>query len=191
MKINRAHSLLLLVSALAGCVAERVVPPAPPAPTPRPVPPPARPETPRPAPALAPAPASANWRDAPQTPGTWSYQAEAGGSVARFGTLGAAPLLAMRCDPLRRTVTLSRPGMAAAPIPASISTSGGTEALSASPVPGATTSMLAIVFAANDRRLDAMAFSRGRFALDINGLPTLYLPVWAEIGRVIEDCRQP
>jgi hypothetical protein len=34
-----------------------------------------------------------------------------------------------------------------------------------------------------------MAYSRGRFAVEINGLPTLYLPSWAEVGRVIEDCR--
>lgn len=187
MKINRtraetlAQSLatLLFASALTGCVAERVVPPAPPAPTPQPAPPPPMP---------APVPAFANWRDAPQTPGTWTYQAEGNGSVAHFGTPGAT-LLSMRCDPARRTVTLARPGIAAASIPASVSTSNGTEPLSAAPVSGSTPPMLAIVFDANDRRLDAMAFSRGRFALDINGLPTLYLPAWAEIGRVIEDCR--
>jgi len=180
MKINRAHSLLLLVSVLAGCVAERTIPPAPPAPTPRPAAPPP--------PAPAPQRPLADWRDAPQTPGTWTYSIEGGGSVARFGIPGAS-LLAMRCNPARRTVTLSRTGAAAASVPASLSTSSSTDALSATPSAGATAPTLDIVFAADDRRLDAMAFSRGRFALDINGLPTLYLPAWAEIGRVVEDCR--
>jgi hypothetical protein len=42
---------------------------------------------------------------------------------------------------------------------------------------------------AQDPLLDAMAFSKGRFALEVAGLQTLYVPSWAEITRVIEDCR--
>ena len=42
---------------------------------------------------------------------------------------------------------------------------------------------------ANDRLLDAMALSKGRFAIEVPGTPTLYLPSWAEVTRVIEDCR--
>jgi hypothetical protein len=41
----------------------------------------------------------------------------------------------------------------------------------------------------HDPLLDAMAFSKGRFAVEIGGLPTLYAPSWAEVTRVIEDCR--
>ncbi|MGE5953581.1 MAG: hypothetical protein ACM308_08200 [Qipengyuania vulgaris] len=37
--------------------------------------------------------------------------------------------------------------------------------------------------------LDAMALTKGRFAVETPGLPTLYLPAWAEVTRVIEDCR--
>ena len=48
---------------------------------------------------------------------------------------------------------------------------------------------IAHTFAASDPMLDAMAFSRGRFALEVAGLPTLYVPSWPEISRVIEDCR--
>ena len=40
-----------------------------------------------------------------------------------------------------------------------------------------------------DPRLDRIAFSRGRFALETPGGGALTLPVQAEIGRVIEDCR--
>jgi hypothetical protein len=42
---------------------------------------------------------------------------------------------------------------------------------------------------ANDQRLDRIAFSRGRFALDASNGSHLTLPVYAEIGRVIEECR--
>ena len=42
---------------------------------------------------------------------------------------------------------------------------------------------------ARDPLLDAMAFSKGRFAVEVAGLPTLYLPSWIEVSRVIEDCR--
>jgi hypothetical protein len=42
---------------------------------------------------------------------------------------------------------------------------------------------------ARDPLLDAIAFSRGRFAVAVPGEPTLYVPSWTEISRVIEDCR--
>ncbi|MEO1222155.1 MAG: hypothetical protein AAFY42_12525, partial [Pseudomonadota bacterium] len=37
--------------------------------------------------------------------------------------------------------------------------------------------------------LDAIALSRGRFAIALSGQSTLYPPTWAEVTRVIEDCR--
>ena len=40
-----------------------------------------------------------------------------------------------------------------------------------------------------DVRLDRIAFSRGRFALEASNGSTLTLPVQSEIGRLIEDCR--
>ena len=48
---------------------------------------------------------------------------------------------------------------------------------------------LVVVLSARDPLLDAIAFSRGRFALEAAGLETLYLPAWPELSRVIEDCR--
>jgi hypothetical protein len=32
-------------------------------------------------------------------------------------------------------------------------------------------------------------FSRGRFAVETDGLPTLVLQTWPEPARVVEDCR--
>lgn len=48
---------------------------------------------------------------------------------------------------------------------------------------------LVVALRARDPLLDAIVFSRGRFAFEAAGEPTLYLPSWPEIGRVIEDCR--
>ena len=48
---------------------------------------------------------------------------------------------------------------------------------------------LAVSLSARDSLLDAMAFSKGRFAVEATGQPTLYLPSWIEVSRVIEDCR--
>jgi hypothetical protein len=42
---------------------------------------------------------------------------------------------------------------------------------------------------AQDPLLDAMAFSKGRFAVESAGLATLYVPPYPEVTRVIEDCR--
>jgi hypothetical protein len=44
--------------------------------------------------------------------------------------------------------------------------------------------------AASDAALDQIAYSRGRFAVEVRGLETLIMPAWAEVGRVIEDCRR-
>ena len=49
--------------------------------------------------------------------------------------------------------------------------------------------MFAAVIPGRDPLLDAMALTKGRFALELADAPTLYLPAWAEVTRVIEDCR--
>lgn len=188
MKINRARrSSLVLSGALAlmvtACAPPTVVPqrapqaasqPAPrPAPAPAPVTPPA--QTPR---------ASQDWRDAPQTVGNWSQQ----GGTARFGP-GEATLFALACNRAGRTVSLVRTGASTVSLPMTIVTTSDTRPLSADPAPQGQPQLIATL-AANDALLDSMAFSRGRFAVEVNGLPTLYLPAWAEVGRVIEDCRK-
>lgn len=43
---------------------------------------------------------------------------------------------------------------------------------------------------ATDPLLDELAFSRGRFAVEAAGVPQLVIPAWAELARVIEDCRR-
>jgi hypothetical protein len=157
---------------------------------PQSAPPPAVPRAASVAPRPLPSAAPVDWRDAPQTPGNWTYRAESDSAAALYGTVGAQPLLVLRCDRTRATVTLLRSGTAPGPVPVSIITTSLLRPLSATPAPAANgTGALVTTLTARDPVLDAMAYSRGRFAVEINGLPTLYLPSWAEVGRVVEDCR--
>lgn len=164
----RASARLIAVPAmliaLASCVAptRTVSPPAPPpvvAPT-------------------APPPVAADWRDAPLTPGEWIYA----GGAARFG-VGE---FSLRCDMASRTVVLVRAGApSATPRTLGVTTTeGGRSFALTDQSEGA-----AAALPARDPFLDRMAFSRGRIAVATTGLPRLLLPVRAEIGRVVEDCR--
>jgi len=176
----RAAFVAAVALAAASCAAPP--PPAPPPPAPRPVrvlPPP-----PPPAP-IAPA---LDWRDRPITPGTWSWSGTGAASVARFGTPGLAALVELRCDRANGRILLLRPGTGADPTAASITTTLGTEPLSARPV-GGSVPMLMVAIPARAALLDAIVFSRGRFAVDMQGHAPLYLPTWPEVARVVEDCR--
>lgn len=178
MEINRKLPLLAALALVSGCVAQESAPPPPPAPRP----------TPAPTATVLPPPAPADWRDAALTPGDWSYGQDASGSVAAFGEPGANALMILRCDRANRLVQLDRAGAAGAPLPMTLVTTSMTRPLSATPVPG-NPPVLRATFAAQDSALDAMAYSRGRFAVEVNGLPTLIVPAWEEVDRVIEDCR--
>ena len=159
--------------AVGGCTA---VPPA----TPQPAPTPAPTSAPRP----APAPAPTNWMDAPRTPGDWSYA----GTTAKYAAPNGQTLFSMTCDRPRGAVSLVRSGGSGSPAPMRIMTETATRLLDARPA-GTQSADLAATLSARDSLLDAIALSRGRFAVEAAGLPTLYLPSWAEVSRVIEDCR--
>ncbi|OYU33489.1 hypothetical protein [Novosphingobium sp. PASSN1] len=204
MKINLPGLCCVLLIApllvVAGCTGSPPQPsPAPrgtaaPAPRPAPLPVPPRTAPPPPLPASAALPDTANWRDLPQTPGQWTYGAEATGSAVRFGQPGAGSLIVLRCDRTRPAIVLQRAGFGSAQVPATITTSAAVRRLTAAPVGDAGTVRNAaipfeITFNVRDPLLDAMAFSRGRFMVEMGGAQTLVLPAWSELGRVIEDCR--
>jgi len=177
-----AAGILMLAS---GCV------PAPqPVPTPAPTAPPAPIATPLPAPAptSTPAPTIRSWQDAPQTIGDWNYRATADGSAAHFGPPNSGALFSMLCRRSTRAMELVRAGQISAAVPLTIRTTNGDGSLTAQPggpgAPGAVASINA-----SDPLLDAMAFSRGRFSVEVSELQTLYIPAWPEVTRVIEDCR--
>ncbi len=177
------RKLLVFASALAiaGCSeTPRMVPPPAPRPVPAPVP------TPTPAPAPAPT-LSADWRDWPLTPGNWVYKQDGRGSVALYGLPGAEAELILRCDAARSRMVLSRRGQGAANL--TVRTTSTLRQLPVQPMPAGATPWLAADLGPRDSILDAMGFSRGRFLVQGNGLPTLVVPAYAEILRVAEDCR--
>ena len=141
-------------------------------------------QPPPPAPLPPPPPRSTDWRDAPITPGDWHWRMEGTRSVARF----AVNALVMSCNRESGTITLMRPGAAAGPVPVTIQTSSVSRTIYGQAEPGPPPA-IAVTLPARDSLLDAMAFSRGRFAVETAGLPTLYVPSWTEVSRVIEDCR--
>jgi hypothetical protein len=152
---------LILIAACVPRAEPQAPPPAPPPPAPAPTP----------SPAPAPAPAPADWEDAPQTPGDWTYA----NGTATFGLPGQ-PRLTMTCA--GSAVRIAVPGAAAALL--TIRTETATRAVQAR---GG-----AAALPARDSLLDAMAFSKGRFAVEGGG-QALYVPAWPEVSRVIEDCR--
>jgi hypothetical protein len=120
------------------------------------------------------------------SPGSWSYRAAAGGSEASFIDGTGAARMVIVCGKVTRLVTLSRISSA----PAS-SMSFWTSSLSRN-LPSRFDQLTGRVIAqlgASDALLDAMAFSRGRFAVSMPGSPSLVLPVGAEVDHVVEDCR--
>ncbi|MBX7502454.1 hypothetical protein K3181_13485 [Qipengyuania sp. YG27] len=171
---------LALSFTIAACVP---APDSTPAPTPTPTP-----VASAPAPTPAAPPPAKNWIDNPRTPGDWSYRAEADGGIALYGERASEARFSVDCDRGSGRVTLTRSGSGSAPAAMTIRTETVDRTLAAQ----ATSTQLPSVratLAASDPLLDAMAITRGRFAVETPGLSTLYLPPWAELTRVIEDCR--
>jgi hypothetical protein len=127
--------------------------------------------------------------DAPQTPGDWFYIPQANASIAAFGPAERQPLFALRCDRTNHTLSVGRTSASMTPASMTIRTETSTRSFKANPAQGSVEHLVAASLAAGDSFLDAMAFSKGRFAVEVNGEPALYLPSWPEVTRVIEDCR--
>jgi hypothetical protein len=135
-------------------------------------------------PSVAQAPAPFDLESVQPIVGSWSYRTIAGGSEANF--IDTAPRLIIRCNRAARTVSIIRTGVPAATATASIWTTSTARTI---PARFLATKELVADFAATDPLLDAIAFSRGRFATAASGAPLLVLPAWPETARVIEDCR--
>lgn len=126
--------------------------------------------------------------DAPQSPGDWRYAAVGLRTQAAFATAEGAVRFAMTCDRTSGTIELSRAAAVSGPIAMTVRTESATRTVAASSQSDPMPEVVARL-PASDRLLDAMALSKGRFAIEVSGAPTLYLPSWAEVTRVIEDCR--
>ena len=168
--------------ALAACV------PAP-APTPAPSPTVAPQPTPTPTATQLPTPVYDNWIDAPQTPGNWFYAAIPPYTYAAFGPAATQPIASFRCDRASRTVSIGRTSAATTSQPMTIRAETVARTFAAQPRQGSVESLLAVDLPAHDSLLDAIAFSRGRFMIEVMVEAPLFLPAWPEISRVIDDCR--
>jgi len=172
---------LTITFGLAACIPAS----QPPAPTPPPVA--------RPAPAPAPAPvvqepAYDNYLDAPQTPGDWSYRVLGDTTLAYFGSASIPEqALALTCNRSARSIEIGRPGRTANQI--TIRTETASRTIPAGSGQIATPASTVATLSAGDPLLDAMAITKGRFAVETPGFSTLYVPAWVEVSRVIEDCR--
>lgn len=177
---------LIALVGVAGCIPQGAAPVQPQPATPQPV---VRPvAVPSPVPTPTPAPMTGDWRDWPLTPGTWTYRQDKRGSIALFGVPGENALLTLRCDLGRRTIYLSRAGTAPSGTMATIRTTALTRTLRMAPT-GGRPPYMAVAIQPEDRLLDDMGYSRGRFLVEIPGMPTLVVPAWAEVLRVTQDCR--
>jgi hypothetical protein len=178
--------MLWRIGLVFGCAATLAACASRPAPAPAPTPPPLAPtpiRTPPPPPPPPPAPAPAAWQDAPLAPGEWSFDNGGGVSVASYGPPGL-PSFVVRCEPGRQ-ISLTRTGPSAAP---SLAVRTSTAARTLPGRPAATGGTVALL-PASDPLLDAIVFSRGRFAVEAPGQGMLIVPTWPEAARVVEDCR--
>lgn len=142
-----------------------------------------------PSPEPVPRPAIKDWRDIMPPPGTWRWSASTGRSTAQYLGSDGAALASLTCDRTSARVLLARAGSASEQVAMGVTTTGaGNRPLLSDPLAGSP-GWIVTALPARDKLLDAMAFSRGRFLLDVSGLPSLALPSWPEVSRVIEDCR--
>ena len=139
-----------------------------------------------PTPNAAGTPLQSNLEYAAPSAGAWNYMPTAGGSETTFADASGQPQLTIRCTRSTRHVAILKPAGAASPslwiwtssqsksVPATFDSAAG---------------RVSSEFGAYDPLLDAIAASRGRIGVSTSGLAALVVPPWAEIGRVIEDCR--
>ncbi|MEA3041804.1 MAG: hypothetical protein QOC65_1293 [Sphingomonadales bacterium] len=140
----------------------------------------------RPAPRLpppAPAPAPPRqWQDAPLSPGDWTWDAAA--RAAAYGPPGQ-PSLIVRCAGAGQVIIERRGASPATAGALTVRTSSMARSVPARSGPDGLEASLA----ASDPLLDAILFSRGRFAVEAGMLPALIVPSWPEPARAVEDCR--
>jgi len=118
--------------------------------------------------------------------GSWNYSANAMGSEASFLNPSALPQLTIRCTKATRQVTIAKPATAAAAT-MTVWTSSAVRPVAASFNP--LTQRISVSIVSNDPLLDSLAFSRGRIGVTVAGGPSLVVPAWPEVARVVEDCR--
>ena len=119
-------------------------------------------------------------------PGNWSFAFATGGSEATFSDSSGNQQLWVHCTRITRRVSIAKRAGGATPF-LQVWTSSMMRNAPAGYNPA--TGRLTADFPAQDPLLDAIVSSRGRIGFGIVGEPALVVPPWAEVARVIEDCR--
>jgi hypothetical protein len=132
------------------------------------------------------APPTPDYSTAMPRAGSWGYAPLAGGSSARFVDTSGTARLVIQCTMATRQVTIALTSAAPAAT-LSVWTTSLTRVLPARFEPNAM--RVAAHVGARDPLLDAIAFSRGRIAVDMPGSVAVVAPAAPEAARVIEDCR--
>ena len=131
-------------------------------------------------------PAESDLEYAKPIAGDWVYAATTDGSAATFDDSSGQPQLTIRCRRSTRHVAISKTASVASPS-MWIWTSSQTKSLPATF--DASSGRVSVDLGAYDPLLDAIASSRGRIGFSTSGLAALVVPPWADVARVIEDCR--
>ena len=139
-----------------------------------------------PTPDVAGTPVQSNLEYSSAIAGDWTYAPTTDGSQAVFANSGGQPQLTIRCTKSTRRVALLKPAPSASPS-MWIWTSSQKKSLPATY--DASSGQVSVQLGAYDSLLDAIVSSRGRVGFSTSGLEALVVPPWADIARVIEDCR--
>jgi hypothetical protein len=175
--------------ALAACSASPPIIPQSNPPGPRPVP-----VTIRDVPVAA--QMAGDWTDWPLAKGSWVYRTDARGSVALFGQEQRDAVVTIRCDRAQGRIYITRAdeagtgraGAGASSGTITVRASSALKTFGASATGGNPAYIAAEIMPA-DPILDAIIYTRGRFALQGSGGQSVAIPVYAEIAKVVEDCR--
>ncbi|MFC4291537.1 hypothetical protein ACFOWX_03820 [Sphingorhabdus arenilitoris] len=157
------------------------------------------PTSPAPAPRTAPpvsAPAdtgikqpTGSWLDWDIAPGSWVYRQDGRGSIALFGETGRDALVTLRCDRGRGQLYLARADESGTGAGSFTIRSHAMMKSYSAGTTGGTPPYVAVALAPTDTILDAVAFTRGRIAIEAAGQKHIAIPIWSEVPRVIDDCR--
>jgi hypothetical protein len=139
-----------------------------------------------PTPNVAGTPLRSNLEYAQPIVGNWTYGSTNDGSEATFSNASGQPQLTIRCTRSTRRVAILKAASSASP---SLWVWTSSEKMSLPATYDSSTSLVSTDLGAYDPLLDAIASSRGRIGFSSSGLEALVVPPWADIARVIEDCR--
>jgi hypothetical protein len=139
-----------------------------------------------PTPNVAGTPLQSNLEYADPVAGAWSYAPTTDGSQTTFADAAGQPQLTIRCTRSTRHVAILKPATAASP---SLWIWTSSQSKSVPATFDAAAGRVSSEFGAYDPLLDAMASSRGRIGFSTSGVAALVVPPWADVARVIEDCR--